>query len=51
MSMMRLVSEQLPMYILFHNFSVISYSAGLQNLDARAPGELVLWNLHEWQLR
>jgi peptide/nickel transport system substrate-binding protein len=48
--MMRIVSEELPYFMLFHNFTVVTHRATLRGLDPQAPGELVFWNAHEWTL-
>lgn len=43
--MMKLVSEELPVFTLYHNFTVSAYVAGLQGPTAEG---LSAWRVHEW---
>jgi ABC-type transport system substrate-binding protein len=49
--MERIVSEELPMLMLFHNFHVVAHLSRLQGPDPTALRDLMVWNVHEWELR
>ncbi len=50
-SMEKLIAEQLPMIMQFHNPSVVTHHLAVRGPDPRAPHDLVLWNIHEWEMR
>jgi peptide/nickel transport system substrate-binding protein len=49
-AMMRLMTEQLPMWVLYHNTSVSAHLAGLTGPDSALLNADV-WNIHTWELR
>ncbi len=49
--MEKLVSEELPMLMLFHNFHVVAHLSRLQGPDPRALRDLMVWNVHTWEMR
>ena len=49
--MARLLSEQLPIIMLWHNFHVVAYLASLRGPDTRGVRDLAVWNVHEWVLQ
>jgi ABC-type transport system substrate-binding protein len=48
--MMRIVSDQLPVWLLYSNPSVSAHVAGLTGPDSASLNSDV-WNIHEWELR
>jgi ABC-type transport system substrate-binding protein len=44
--MAQLVSEELPIYILYFNYTVVAHAGQLTG-----PRSKTLWNVHEWALR
>jgi peptide/nickel transport system substrate-binding protein len=44
--MAQVVDEQLPIFILYFNYSVVAHIAAISGPRART-----LWNVHEWQIR
>ncbi len=49
--MMRIVSEQLPAFMLYHNVYVIAHRAELTGPARYIPDSLPTWNVHTWELR
>jgi peptide/nickel transport system substrate-binding protein len=49
--MARLISDEVPLIMLFFNFNVSAYSASLRGPDPKAFDTLVNWNIYEWELR
>lgn len=49
-AMMRLMTEQLPMWVLYHNTSVSAHLASLTGPDSALLNADV-WNIHTWELR
>lgn len=47
LQMMKLVSEELPIFTLYHNFSVTAHVAALSGPHQGGSS----WNVHEWELR
>ncbi len=49
--MMKIVSEQLPVFTYYFNTGVLARLASLQGPDAGIPETYWLYNVHEWELR
>jgi ABC-type transport system substrate-binding protein len=49
--MEQIISEELPIIMLWHNFHVIAHAAAVTGPDTRGLRDLAVWNLHEWQMR
>jgi peptide/nickel transport system substrate-binding protein len=47
----KLMSDDLPLIMMYFNYQVSAYSAGLAGADPRAFDTLVSWNVHEWELK
>ncbi len=48
--MARLLSEELPIIMLYHNFHVVAYQSALRGPDTRGIRDLTVWNVHEWEM-
>jgi ABC-type transport system substrate-binding protein len=56
--LMRLLSEQVPVYMLYFSVQIIAHVAVLRGPEAGLPGTGALsletlphWNIHDWELR
>jgi peptide/nickel transport system substrate-binding protein len=49
--MERMVSGDLPIIMIWHNFQVVAYAASVIGPDTRSVRDLVPWNVHEWEMR
>jgi peptide/nickel transport system substrate-binding protein len=49
--MMKIVSEELPLYTWYFNTGVLAYLNTLKGPDSGMPETLWLYNVHEWELR
>jgi peptide/nickel transport system substrate-binding protein len=47
----RVVSEELPAYVLYYNFNLLVHAAALRGPTIAAPESTNFWNVHEWELR
>jgi hypothetical protein len=45
------MSDDLPLIMMYFNYQVSAYSAGLAGADPKAFDTLVSWNVHEWELK
>ena len=43
----KLMSDELPLVMMYFNFQVSAYSAGLAGADSKAFDTLVSWNVHQ----
>jgi peptide/nickel transport system substrate-binding protein len=48
--MARLLSQELPNIMLWHNFHVVAYLSSLRGPDTRGIRDLTVWNVHEWMM-
>ena len=48
---MKLVSDELPIIMMYYNNVVQAHVAALRGPDTYAPGAVRTWNIHEWELR
>lgn len=56
--LMQLLSEQVPVYMLYFSVQIIAHVAALRGPEAGLPGTGALsldtlphWNIHDWELR
>jgi peptide/nickel transport system substrate-binding protein len=47
----RIVSDELPIIMLWHNFHVVVYASTVTGPDTRSLRDLVVWNIHDWEMR
>jgi peptide/nickel transport system substrate-binding protein len=48
--MLRIVSEELPLFPLYYNFSAVALVTGLRGVSRGASIDTLAWNIHEWQI-
>ncbi len=49
--MEKLLADNLGLVMLFHNPSVVTHQRSVVGPDPKAPHDLVVWNIHEWEMR
>jgi len=48
--MEQLISEELPVLMVFHNFYISAFSTAVKGHSTRGLRDLLFWNVHEWDL-
>jgi peptide/nickel transport system substrate-binding protein len=51
LQMERILSAELPIIMLWHNFQVVAYTPALSGPDTRGLRDLAVWNVHQWEIR
>jgi hypothetical protein len=46
-----ILSDELPLLMLYWDYTVTAFSSRVSGFDPNAIDTLVSWNIHEWQLR
>lgn len=49
--MMKILSDELPLYPLYYNVYVLAAVADLEGPDSGVPDQTDYWNIHRWELR
>jgi hypothetical protein len=46
-----ILSDELPLFMLYWDYTVTAFSSRVSGFDPNAIDTLVSWNIHEWQIR
>jgi peptide/nickel transport system substrate-binding protein len=49
--MMKILSDELPLFPLYYNVYVLAVGANLEGPDVGVPDQTDYWNIHQWELR